>query len=92
VPLLLFASAEAKTSLFLAGRIARPLPPFTHKRNDSYRPSLSPGEIAICVRPNHAMDRYIPAIPAIGIYEERNMSPVWNMGLIYWFRSSGPRL
>ncbi|HET6329142.1 MAG TPA: hypothetical protein VFG04_30945 [Planctomycetaceae bacterium] len=36
-----------------------------------------------------AMDRYIPTI---GIYEKCNISPVWNMGLIYWFASSGPRL
>jgi len=35
------------------------------------------------------MDRYIPTI---GIYEKCNISPVWNMGLIYWFASSGPRL
>ena len=87
--LLLFRSAEAKTSLFLAGRIARPLPPFTNKRNNSYRPSLSPGEIAICVRPNQAMDRYSPTI---GIYEERNMSPVWSMGLILLVSLVGPRL
>jgi hypothetical protein len=79
VSLLLFRSAKAKTLLFLAGRIARPLPPLPIKRNNSYRPSLSPGEIAICARPNQAMDRYIPTI---GIYEERNMSPVRNMGLI----------
>jgi hypothetical protein len=46
VPSLFFASAEAKTSLFLAGAHRAPVAALTNKRNNSYRPILSPGEIA----------------------------------------------